>query len=1365
MKNVSHERLMFGWGAIIFIASLRFILSNDAAAATYYFSTINGSDSNTGTSVNSPWESLSKMQSTINNLKAGDILYLERGSVWYMTDLNFLNLSGTSTKPIRIKAYGTGNMPVLSGEKLLSGPIKSGDVYTFYDNDLPDVLLTTESYGRRYLGSVTIDGKHYATSRYPNGNSYLQSTSAGSTTITDNTSWSTDQWKDGFAAVKNVKWQWSSVKILSNTSNVLTTSPHVTTNSIGSPSGECFYYILNAYNAMDIPGEWAYKNNQLSIYWPGTLGSVRASVSDTIVNIKESNYLYFDSIYFRGSNFYGVKITEGDYNKFNYCKFSGMGENGIYVFGKYAAPPDPGDSEGNEVRNCEFSDVLLCSVFYRCSRGGRISNNYIHRNAIDNGYHNLMKDFEANPVHGYGIAVFNNLAGNPIINRNFIDSTAAGIITHFNAYSIYIRENFIRNYGMSEISDIAAFYLVSDTYASALKIFRRNMILDGHTPQGTMYNQYTDSYTHAVYFDQDSYSVKGDSNSIENTSAALCTNGGKYRSFKYNNILNPNAHGMHYAHANAIYHSYQVPLMNGTLAESDTIMHNNYVFGSIPTKGYAFWRKGSVYGSAFPINSVNNYEKYFDPYSGSPEIILIYDQYDVQYSYDIEEWRAATFYTNGVTYNPGSQSTYNNTPYTVIKLMKNFSAKSKSFPLSAKYVDVNGTVVEGSVTVPPFYSKLLFRTEGDASLDNDIFIDSTLIPSLGSVTQLTEEEEEGVNYPPSFGAAHFTVDQADEFSYTIGTLSASDPDDGQSLYFSITAGNSSGYFSVSNKGTLSFTTNGISFAGNPEYNLTVRVTDNGEPSLYAQANVKVSLTEDETLVVDNHSPVIQPQTFMTSFDADVPSKIGSIIASDVDQGQSLTFSISSGNIDNLFSMNSSSGELGLVQLPSNQVPVTYQLVVKVEDDDNSPLSASAPVTVYISASTIVYYIDPNNEGDALADGSYNHPFPSWSQVTWEEDASYLQKRGTVANEEKILITAAGVTLGDYGSGEKPVINSLADDYAIKAQEKNNVTIKNLKINADQAIACIYFLGANCENNSIENCELGGSDYGLRIIDGNSYTVKYNVFENEVDGIYSIADDAEIFYNIFKGNHKAINLSSYSSYAKIYNNVFYDNRQGISTSYAEVTLFNNIFYLTNAGDQAINHKLDKLVSNNNIFFPEQNGFLEINEVQYSSLDEYQQASGLDLSSFTMDPLFVDVYNNNFSVTEESRAIDAGRIVGLTQDFFGSAVPNGGGPDIGTVESATEGVPTSVNYLDDDGEKYLSVYPNPSSGRFNISFESKEEGQSDLVISSMTGKQVYRSSFDYVGVFVTEVDLTDFPRGMYYLSVKSADEVFTQKVVIN
>ncbi|MBN1950891.1 MAG: cadherin domain-containing protein [Bacteroidales bacterium] len=1361
MKKILKLGSSLGWIAVVGIVAFQLLIPSEVLATNYYFSTIRGNDGNSGTSPGSPWATISKMQSTVNSLKAGDVIYLERGSVWYKAELDFQYRKGTSSNPIRIRPYGEGPMPILSGEKVLTGGVKSGNIYTFHDADIPGVYLTSQSYGRRYLGSVSIGGKCYPTARYPNTGEYLLSTAASSTTVTGDQSWSTNQWQGGFVAVKNVNWQWSSAYIYSNTSNVLTTSPHVTSGSIGNPGGTKYYYILNAYNAMDVTGEWASKEDEISIYWPGSIGEVKVSVVDTIINMFECDYVQFDSLDIRGANFIGAMVRQGDYNKFNHCRFSGIGEYGVYMYGTLQVPDDPGDTEGGEVTNCEFADVLHSSVLFRFCRGGLVKGNYIHRNALHNGYHNLVQETIETPVNGYSIAVFNNLMYSPRVLRNYIDSTAAGIITHYNRYNIYIRENYISNYGLTEMSDIAAFYLVSDTYSSAIKSYKRNIMVNGHAPKATIMHPYTDNYTHAVYFDADSYSVKGDSNTIHTTCAALCTNGGKYRSFKYNNIMNPNAYAMHPAHGNAIYHSYNWPMSNG-YASHDTIYGNNMVFGAVSTRGYSFWRQQAVYGSHMPLYGRMDNNHYFDPLNTSPTIAIIYDQYSPDGTYNMEQWKAATFTSGDFYTNPGANSTYNNTAYAAVKFFKNFSDEDKSFPLKAKYVDVDGNPVEGSVIVPAFYSVLLFRVEGDASLDSELYIDTTLVPALAKNGIQVEEPS---NRAPAVFDAQYTVNESDNVPLTIGTIVATDPDAGQSLSFTIASGNSSGLFAINNQGVLSFTTSAINFTGDPLYTLTIRVQDNGAPALTDQATVTVKLVAQEEQTVQNFAPEAEEQTFLTSFDEELYTVIGTVEASDPDDGQTLSYTISAGNSEGLFTIDESSGAIALVELPANPVPATYKLIVNISDDAADPLVTEVAITIYISASDLIYYIDPTNEGDALADGSYEHPFSSWSEVEWKENASYLQKKGTVSNEEKILITASGVTLGDYGSGAKPIINSTSDDYAIKAIDKENVTVKNLKVNADMAIGCVYFIGASCKNNAIENCELIGADYGLRMIDGSSYIVKYNVFMCDVDGIYSIAKDAEIYYNVFKGNHKAINLSSYSSNARIYNNVFYDNRQGISASYAEVTLFNNIFYLAGAGDQAINHKLDKLVSNNNMFYPEQSGFIEIEDVQYNSLEEYQDYLGLDLNSFAKDPLFVDVYTNNFSVAGESKAIDAGRLVGLTQDFSGREVPYGGGPDIGMIEASTEAIITSVSFFDkEDGEKLLSVYPNPSQGRFSLEYECKTAAATELMIHSLNGKQVFYDVIDVGGRFVTEIDLSDMPKGMYYVTAKTENEVMTQKVII-
>ena len=139
-------------------------------------------------------------------------------------------------------------------------------------------------------------------------------------------------------------------------------------------------------------------------------------------------------------------------------------------------------------------------------------------------------------------------------------------------------------------------------------------------------------------------------------------------------------------------------------------------------------------------------------------------------------------------------------------------------------------------------------------------------------------------------------------------------------------------------------------------------------------------------------------------------------------------------------------------------------------------------------------------------------------------------------------------------------------------------------------------------------------------------------------------------------------------------------------------------------------------------------------------------------------------NNFTVEDESDAIDAGRLVGLTQDFYGRDVPFGGGPDIGMAESDIVAVPTSVNYSDEDGNKYLSVYPNPSNGLFSMAFENRKTGPAEILINSVTGTTIYQKLIETKGMYVSDIDLSGSPKGLYYLSIMAEDEIFTQKIVI-
>ena len=87
-----------------------FILVN-TKAQVYYVSNSQGNDLNDGLSIQSPFQSIDKLNSMQFN--AGDSIYFKSGDYW--EGMFWLNGSGSFTQPIVIDVYGGNNRPIING--------------------------------------------------------------------------------------------------------------------------------------------------------------------------------------------------------------------------------------------------------------------------------------------------------------------------------------------------------------------------------------------------------------------------------------------------------------------------------------------------------------------------------------------------------------------------------------------------------------------------------------------------------------------------------------------------------------------------------------------------------------------------------------------------------------------------------------------------------------------------------------------------------------------------------------------------------------------------------------------------------------------------------------------------------------------------------------------------------------------------------------------------------------------------------------------------------------------------------------------------------------------------------------------------
>jgi hypothetical protein len=633
-----------------------------------------------------------------------------------------------------------------------------------------------------------------------------------------------------------------------------------------------------------------------------------------------------------------------------------------------------------------------------------------------------------------------------------------------------------------------------------------------------------------------------------------------------------------------------------------------------------------------------------------------------------------------------------------------------------------------------------------------------------------ETSQPVVNHPPVILDQTFNITDTLEVGGHVGEIIATDGDESQVLTYSITGGNENDWFILNFSNGMLSVKNKIEISEDTQAGLEVKVTDNGTDQMSASATITINVKHIETgQAVVNNPPVIHHQEFK-KYTNDLKNKhIGVVIASDPDLEQSITYGITDGNTENLFILDENTGELSLnasIQVEPN-TSIEYNLTVQVSDNGIHPLSNSAIITVIVIDLGNIVYIDPGNVYDSHVDGSKSHPFSSWKLVEWISGKTYLQKRNTIANENKLDILASNIKLGAYGEGDDPVLVSNTEDFGIRIMNKNNITIQDLLMRAPNSISCLYFFGT-CDSINIENCSFKESNYGIRIVGGKSYVIKYSQFENTDYGIYCTADQISAYYNIFTDNKEGINISGTNTKAKIINNVFCSNNIGLEVSNAvKAEVYNSIFYLVDRNDVAFVDMSENLISDNNIYYPENIGFLQIKSTQFNSLETYRSASNFDMYSIIADPLFVDFENKNFKLLPNSPAIDAGKSVGIETDYYGITVPYGNGPDIGLSESNSAITNLEIDLKNDVDQTYLlKVFPNPTNGYFEIDLCNIETMPATLNIINNVGQIVYQ---DFIVTLVRDqskyVNIDDYPAGVYTVIVQDNTSTYYQKIIKN
>jgi len=113
---------------VIILAAI--LAPKGGGAATYYVDAVNGNDHNIGTSLNSAWKTLNKINAS--TFSPADKILFKRDQSW--DGRLVMRASGAINKPITLGAYGTGSKPVINGDNIYYAVLLDGTSYIIMQN-------------------------------------------------------------------------------------------------------------------------------------------------------------------------------------------------------------------------------------------------------------------------------------------------------------------------------------------------------------------------------------------------------------------------------------------------------------------------------------------------------------------------------------------------------------------------------------------------------------------------------------------------------------------------------------------------------------------------------------------------------------------------------------------------------------------------------------------------------------------------------------------------------------------------------------------------------------------------------------------------------------------------------------------------------------------------------------------------------------------------------------------------------------------------------------------------------------------------------------------------------------------------------
>lgn len=594
-----------------------------------------------------------------------------------------------------------------------------------------------------------------------------------------------------------------------------------------------------------------------------------------------------------------------------------------------------------------------------------------------------------------------------------------------------------------------------------------------------------------------------------------------------------------------------------------------------------------------------------------------------------------------------------------------------------------------------------------------------------------------VNHPPVIQNQTFSVPENSAVNTVVGQVIATDPDAGDVLTYSITGGNEANNFSINpTTGVISVVNSqNLNFEANEQFNLQVSVHDNANLSSSATVTINVQNINEDPQIID--------QGFNIDENSNQGTVVGSIIASDPDQGQQLTYTLVSGNTGNSFSLDQSSGLLTVDnnQLLNFEENNLFQLTIAVQDNGLGLLSDSAVISVHLNdlneapvAGNQTFTVNSTATNGTIV-GQVNAFDPDYNQVL-----TYFITSGNEYNTfsldyvtgEILVANSAGLS----GLLNQFILNVIVTDNGNPQLTTNSVvTIDVNQINTAPIIQSQTFSVAE---NSVQATIVGqviaqDLDYGQ--------TLSYSIVSGNTNNAFAITETGLI--TVF--NQLELNYESTQSYNLVI--MVIDNGNPPLSSFGNVTI--SVTDVNEAPAIQSGQSFDLSIMSPNGYVV---GTVIASDPDYNQSLYYEITGGN-----TQNVLAIDASTGVLTVANSAalRRLP-NKLLRLTIRVTDNSNPS-------LYSDGTVLIRLIKKLGNNTGSNRSSIYPNPSkNGLFTLSMPVPENELTAIRVSDMSGNLVYESILQSGNDY--EINLSTLPKGFYLLQIKNNDTVEFKKLII-